>query len=339
MGALAQDEILRIRGLETHFATEDGPVRSVDGVDLVVRRGETLAIVGESGSGKSVTCLSLMRLIEPPGRIAAGEMWLRRKDGTVVDLASLPERTMRDVRGNDAAMIFQEPMTSLNPLYTVGDQIAETVRQHAGATRAESWSMAVEALRAVGIADPESRVSNHPHELSGGMRQRVMIAMALSCRPALLIADEPTTALDVTIQAQILDLMRGLRDSAAGMGIVFVTHNMGVVAEMADRVVVMYGGRVVESGPVRAIFRDPRHPYTRGLLDSMPRVRRTPDGRTERLPLAAIPGNVPSPLDRPPGCAFAPRCLLAADACRAAVPPLTAITDDRETRCLRWEAM
>jgi len=339
MGPLAQDEILRIRGLETQFATEDGPVRSVDGVDLAMRRGETLAIVGESGSGKSVSCLSLMRLIEPPGRIVAGEMWLRRKDGSVVDLASLPERTMRDVRGNDVAMIFQEPMTSLNPLYTVGEQIAETVREHAGVGRAESWTAAVDALRAVGIADPEMRARNHPHEMSGGMRQRVMIAMALSCRPALLIADEPTTALDVTIQAQILDLMRGLRDGDSRMGIVFVTHNMGVVAEMADRVVVMYGGRVVESGPVREIFAAPRHPYTRGLLDSMPRVRRGPDGRTERIPLTAIPGNVPNPLDRPPGCAFAPRCALVEDACRTAVPDLVALSETRETRCRRWEAM
>ena len=244
---------------------------------------------------------------------------------------------MRAVRGDDIAMIFQEPMTSLNPLYTVGDQISEAVEQHRGVGRAEAWQVAVDALREVGIADPETRAHDHPHSMSGGMRQRVMIAMALACRPAVLIADEPTTALDVTIQAQILDLMRGLKSSAAGMSIVFVTHNMGVVAEMADRVIVMYAGRVVESAPVAELFAAPRHPYTRGLLASIPRSRR--GRRAVREPLPAIAGNVPNPLALPAGCAFAPRCAMAEPACASMVPPLETVSPGRSSRCLRWSAM
>ncbi len=333
--SLQADEIIRIEGLETRFDTDRGAIRSVDGVDLTLSRGETLAIVGESGSGKSVTCLSLMGLIQPPGRIAAGRMLFRNRSGAVVDLAGLDDAAFRTIRGNEIAMIFQEPMTSLNPLYTVGDQIAEAVEEHAGESRRKAWAVAVDALRRVGIADPERRAPDYPHQMSGGMRQRVMIAMALACRPSVLIADEPTTALDVTIQAQILDLLRGLRSEAGGgMSIIFVTHNMGVVAEMADRTAVMYAGRVVETGPVRAIFRNPRHPYTRGLLGSIARARRGPDGA--RLPLPAIPGNVPNPLDLPPGCPFAPRCAHALPACTAAAPALETVGDGHAARCIRW---
>ena len=337
MPALAEDEILHVTGLATHFPSDSGVVRAVDGVDLSLKRGETLAIVGESGSGKSVACLSIMRLIELPGRIVAGEIAFRAKTG-VADLAALDERDMRKIRGDEIAMIFQEPMTSLNPLYTVGDQIAEVIEEHRGSARAEAWRLAVDLLRRVGIADPEQRAHDRPHQMSGGMRQRVMIAMALACNPAILIADEPTTALDVTIQAQILDLMRAIRhENAGGMGIIFVTHNMGVVAEMADRVMVMYAGQVVEAGPVREIFRDPRHPYTRGLLASIARVG--PGGRGSRKPLQAIPGNVPDPLDLPPGCAFAPRCVMAQDSCAAAPPALAEIGAGRASRCIRWGEM
>ena len=338
MATLQPDEIIRIEGLETRFETDDGPVRSVDGVDLHLTRGETLAIVGESGSGKSVTCLTLMGLIQSPGRIAAGRMLFRSRNGTVLDLATLDDAAMRSIRGNEIAMIFQEPMTSLNPLYTVGDQIAEAVEEHAGASRAAAWEIAVESLRRVGIADPDKRVHDYPHQMSGGMRQRVMIAMALACKPTVLIADEPTTALDVTIQAQILDLLRQLKTAeGGGMSIVFITHNMGVVAEMADRTAVMYAGRVVETGSVRDIFRNPRHPYTRGLLGSIARTSRRADGVREPLP--AIPGNVPNPLDLPPGCAFAPRCAYAAPACAAAPPPLEEIAPGHATRCYRWREL
>jgi oligopeptide/dipeptide ABC transporter ATP-binding protein len=335
MAELPDDVVLRVTGLSTHFPVEGGVVRSVEGVDFDLKRGETVAIVGESGSGKSVTCLSVLGLVERPGRVVAGRVLFRRKGGPVVDLAALPEPGLRAVRGAEIAMIFQEPMTSLNPLFTVGDQIAEMVETHRGVSRREAWGEAVDLLRRVGIADPERRAGDHPHTMSGGMRQRVMIAMALSCHPTVLMADEPTTALDVTIQAQILDLMRDLAASEGGMGIVFVTHNMGVVAEMADRVLVMYGGRVVESGPVADIFASPRHPYTRGLLASMPRVEHGPGGR-RRAPLTPIPGNVPSPLAMPPGCAFAPRCDRAREACAAGMPPLEEDGAGRAVRCVRW---
>jgi peptide/nickel transport system ATP-binding protein len=336
---LEAGELLRIRGLTTDFATEDGVVRAVAGVDLTLRAGETVAIVGESGSGKSVACLSLMRLVQSPGRIVAGEMWLRGRDGAARDLATLPERDMRGVRGDEIAMIFQEPMTSLNPLYTIGDQIAETVSAHRGASRAQASAVALDMLRKVGIADPERRLHEYPHQMSGGMRQRVMIAMALSCEPAILIADEPTTALDVTIQAQILDLMRELKSREGGMGIIFITHNMGVVAEMADQVLVMYAGQAVEAGDVRGLFRRPRHPYTKGLLASIARPERGRGAAMRRAEMPAIPGSVPNPLDLPPGCAFAPRCGLAMDACRAAPPPLVDIGDGRQSRCLRWSEL
>ena len=339
MYALSDDLVLSVTGLTTHFLIEAGVVRSVQDVALTLRRGETIAIVGESGSGKSVTCLSILGLVDLPGSVIAGAALFRRKSGAVVDLCALPEKDMRGVRGDDIAMIFQEPMTSLNPLFTVGDQIAEALEEHRGLSRKQAWAGAVDLLRQVGIGDPELRSHDYPHMMSGGMRQRVMIAMALSCKPAVLIADEPTTALDVTIQAQILNLLRDLKASTAGMSIVFVTHNMGIVAEMADRVIVMYGGRVVEEGPVRDIFAHPRHPYTRGLLSSIAQAVRGRKPGTPRKPLAAIPGNVPGPLHMPLGCSFSPRCSLAREDCTQSMPDLVVISPDRSTRCLFWDEL
>ena len=344
MGSLPDEIVLSVTGLSTQFPTEGGIVRSVESVDIDLRRGETVAIVGESGSGKSVMCLSIVGLVDRPGRVVSGEMLFRRRSGEIVDLGKLPEHQMQHIRGDEIAMIFQEPMTSLNPLYTVGDQIAEAIEEHRGKGRKAAWADAIQLLRDVGIADPERRATDYPHMMSGGMRQRVMIAMALSCKPSVLIADEPTTALDVTIQAQILDLLRSLKetsvgaDSARGLGILFVTHNMGVVAEMADRVVVMYGGRVVERGPVREIYRQTvASLYTRGLLASITVAGRHRGAGGERLPLTAIPGNVPNPLDLPPGCAFEPRCSKARDACKAAMPPLVEVSAGRFSRCLFWD--
>ncbi|MGZ9810869.1 ABC transporter ATP-binding protein [Pseudoroseicyclus sp. H15] len=329
--------VLSVRDLRTYFHTERGVVKSVDGVTFDVRRGETLAIVGESGSGKSVTSLSVMGLLPKPlGRIEGGEITFRDAAGTSHDLIRAPAQTMRRLRGNDIAMIFQEPMTSLNPVYSVGDQIAEAITLHQGKGRAAARDAAVDMLRLVGISAPEKRAAAYPHQLSGGMRQRVMIAMALSCRPALLIADEPTTALDVTIQAQILRLISDLsRDTDTA--VMFITHNLGVVAEIADRVVIMYGGRVVEEGPVEQVFTAPHHPYTRGLLASIPGAGQASGATTKRgARLTAIPGNVPSPLNLPPGCAFAPRCEHARDACRQQEPPLEDAPGGRRVRCLRW---
>ena len=330
--------ILAVNNLKTYFYTDDGVVKSVDGVTFHINKGETLAVVGESGSGKSVTSLSVMRLIAvPPGKIVEGEILFTGSDNVQRDITKLTEADMRKIRGNDIAMIFQEPMTSLNPVYTVGDQIAEAVMLHQGKNKREAMEVATNMLRFVGIPAPEKRVHEFPHQMSGGMRQRVMIAMALSCNPALLIADEPTTALDVTIQAQILDLMRKLQQDI-GMSILFITHNLGVVAEMADRVVVMYGGRVVEEGDVVPIFKAPRHPYTMGLLNSIPRpgdyvhVPGQPKPRLE-----AIPGNVPNPLSLPPGCAFEPRCKFAIPQCREAVPPLEDTGNGHMSRCIRWQ--
>ncbi|PZN06662.1 MAG: dipeptide ABC transporter ATP-binding protein DppD, partial [Bacillota bacterium] len=286
------------------------------------RRGETLAVVGESGCGKSVTALSIMRLIpSPPGRIEAGEILFEGRD-----LLRLPEEEMRHIRGNEISMIFQEPMTSLNPVFTVGDQIAEVFMLHRGMGRREALEQAVEMLRHVGIPAPERRVREYPHQMSGGMRQRVMIAMALACHPKLLIADEPTTALDVTIQAQILDLMRRLKEEL-GMAILLITHDLGVVAEMAERVVVMYAGRVVEEGDVYSVFRNPVHPYTEGLLRSIPRL----DEDRERLP--AIEGTVPSPGQMPRGCPFHPRCPYATDTCREVEPRLEQLGEGRYAAC------
>ena len=337
MRLLSADLVLSVEDLRTQFRTNTGIVRAVDGVSFDVRRGETLAVVGESGSGKSVTSLSIMGLIaSPPGEITNGSIIFRGKSGDVDDLRALDEAAMRKVRGNDIAMIFQEPMTSLNPVYTVGDQIAEAIRLHRGKSRKESFELAADMLQRVGIADPAKRAHEYPHQMSGGMRQRAMIAMALSCNPTLLIADEPTTALDVTIQAQILDLMRTLqRARESAMSILFITHNLGVVADMADRVIVMYGGRVVETGTVHDIFKAPRHPYTIGLLNSVPRMDLA-DRHADGYRLEAIPGNIPNPSNLPPGCSFAPRCGHVIDACGTAVPELAAVEAGHESRCLRW---
>jgi peptide/nickel transport system ATP-binding protein len=310
--------LLEVDGLRTHFFTRDGVVRAVDGVSFSVDPGETLAVVGESGCGKSVTSLSILRIItSPPGRIVGGRVLFEGRD-----LLTLTEEEMRAVRGNAISMIFQEPMTSLNPALTVGRQIAESLVLHRALSREAATAKAVDMLRKVRMSEPERRVRQYPHELSGGMRQRVMIAMALACGPKLLIADEPTTALDVTIQAQILELMRELARET-GASIVLITHDLGVVAEMAQRVVVMYAGRKVEEAPVEALFAHPRHPYTRGLLGSMPHLGdsvRDEDGKR----LVEIPGMVPSLKDEQPGCLFAPRCPNAIARCSQDVPPLTA---------------
>ena len=315
--------LLEVTDLRTYFETESGVARAVDGVSFSVERGEVLGIVGESGSGKSVTSLSLMRLVpQPPGRIQPGSSVRFRGE----ELLELSEAKMRGIRGNDMAMIFQEPMTSLNPVYPVGDQIVEALRHHRAISKREARERAVELLRLVGIADPEARASAYPHQLSGGMRQRVMIAMAISCEPELLIADEPTTALDVTIQAQILELLAELRDRL-GMGLILITHDLGVVAEVCDRVVVMYAGQVMEQGSVRDIFQNPRHPYTEGLLKAIPRLGQS----VERL--AMIPGTVPSPTDWPLSCRFHPRCPYGWDLCVEKMPPLFDAGRGRASRC------
>jgi peptide/nickel transport system ATP-binding protein len=322
--------LLAVRDLVTSFRTDTGPLRAVDGVSFDVPEGKTVGLVGESGCGKSVTALSILRLIpSPPGRIESGKIELGGKD-----LLTLRERDMRAVRGNDISMIFQEPMTSLNPVYTVGWQIVEAIRLHQKASRKEARARAVELLRLVGIHSPETSVDTYPHQLSGGQRQRVMIAMALACQPKLLVADEPTTALDVTIQAQILELIGSLQKKL-GMSVLLITHDLGVVAEYADYVVVMYAGRVVESAPVAELFAHPRHPYTRGLLESIPRHGTTrKDGRPARLP--TIEGTVPDLRHLPPGCRFADRCPMKIDACTAREPDLAVPSPGRESRCIRW---
>ncbi|WP_160123394.1 ABC transporter ATP-binding protein [Rhodovarius lipocyclicus] len=308
------EPLLSVENLQTHFRTPDGVNRAVDGVSFHVNAGETVAIVGESGCGKSVTSMSILRLIpEPPGKIAGAIKFEGR------DLLKLSDKEMRKIRGNSISMIFQEPMTSLNPVLTVGRQIGETLRLHQGMSAADAEKKAIEMLELVGIPEPARRVREYPHQLSGGMRQRVMIAIALACNPKLLIADEPTTALDVTIQAQILDLMRDLK-RRVGAAIVLITHDLGVVAEVAERVVVMYAGRKVEEAPVRELFASPRHPYTRGLLGSVPKLGSSLTGHTERL--AEIPGLVPSLKNKIQGCVFAGRCSEATDLCRAVAPAL-----------------
>jgi oligopeptide/dipeptide ABC transporter ATP-binding protein len=327
--AVTLSSMLKVENLHTHFYTRAGVVKSVNGVSFQVDAGETLAVVGESGSGKSVTSLSVMRLIDAPGRIVSGSILLRTKQGASLELTGCSDKEMRRIRGNDVAMVFQEPMTSLNPAFTAGDQIAESITLHQGKSRKEAFGLAVEMLALVGIPAPEKRVYEFPHQMSGGMRQRVMIAIALSSNPALLIADEPTTALDVTIQAQILELLRKLQ-SERKMGVLLITHNLGVVAETASRVAVMYAGRIVEEGLVDDVFRSPKHPYTIGLLASMPR----PGSKLE-----AIPGNMPSPFAMPPGCAFAPRCKYAVAECSAAVPELVRVGDGHSSRCLRWREL
>jgi peptide/nickel transport system ATP-binding protein len=307
--------VLDVRGLKTVFFTNSGLFKAVDDVSFHVRRGETLAIVGESGCGKSVTALSVMRLVpDPPGRIVGGSIMLE-----ATDLLTLDEHAMRQIRGNRISMIFQEPMTSLNPVMRIGDQITEAVRLHRSMGRKEAWDKAVEMLRLVRIPEPERRASEYPHQLSGGMRQRAMIAMALACRPALLIADEPTTALDVTIQAQILALVLELQKEL-GMALILITHDLGVVAQTAQRVIVMYAGKKVEEAEVETLFASPRHPYTRGLMASIPTVP-LPGAKSDAR-LVEIPGMVPSLTRLPKGCSFAPRCKLAIQRCREEYPPL-----------------
>jgi len=335
----ASGPLLQVSRLHTQFATDAGLVKAVDDVSFTLDAGETLAVVGESGSGKSVTSLSVMGLIaDPPGRIAGGEILFRTRAGPVVDLARMPAAALRKLRGRDIAMIFQEPMTSLNPVFSVGDQIAEAAMLHLGMTRRAAGRRALEMLELVEIPAARQRLGEYPHQLSGGMRQRVMIAIALACNPLLLIADEPTTALDVTIQAQILALLDKLRRDT-GMAVLFITHNLGVVAEIADRVIVMYAGRVVEEADVRALFRAPRHPYSRGLLACLPRSALGSAAAGPKRRLNAIAGQVASPLDPLPGCAFAPRCTLAAPECSVAMPPLADIAGGRRSRCLRWSML
>jgi len=323
--------LLEINGLKTHFATDEGMVHAVDGVDLYVDRGETLGVVGESGCGKSVTALSVMKLLAmPPARIVAGEiLWQGR------DLIPLAADAMQRIRAKEIAMVFQEPMTSLNPVYSIGDQIGEVIRLHEGLSRSAVLEKTVEMLKLVHISNPERRVHDYPHQFSGGMRQRVMIAMALACNPQLLIADEPTTALDVTIQAQILDLLGELK-SRMGMAVMLITHAMGVIAETAQRVVVMYAGKVVEEAPVRALFGSPRHPYTQGLIRSIPRIDTTAPGKKR---LEAIAGTVPSLLEPAPGCRFAPRCRFARDECTRHTPPLREIDPGHKVACLFAEQL
>ena len=316
--------LLEIRDLRTTFATAAGAAHAVDGVSLSLDAGRTVGLVGESGCGKTITALSIIRLVPPPGHIAAGAIEFAGRD-----LLQLPERAMRAVRGAEIAMIFQEPTTSLNPVFTVGDQIAEAIRLHRDVSRSAAREQTIEMLRTVEIPEPERRVDAYPHQLSGGMRQRVMIAMALSCRPKLLIADEPTTALDVTIQAQILDLLGALQ-RRFGMALLLVTHDLGVVAERADEVAIMYAGRIVERGSVTEVFRAPLHPYTRGLLDSIPKV-----GTARQRRLDAIPGVVPDLLRLPSGCRFRDRCALAIADCAAAPPPLGEHAPGHWAACIR----
>lgn len=326
---MENNNILEIKNLKTQFFTEAGIVRAVDGIDLTVKRGEVLGVVGESGCGKSVTSLSIMRLISQPGRIVEGQIIF---DNT--DLVSIPESQMRDVRGNRISMIFQQPQSSLNPVFRIGDQITEVLHIHQDITKEEGAKRAVELLRLVGIPEPEARISAYPHELSGGMAQRVMIAMALACVPELLIADEPTTALDVTIQAQILDLMRNLR-SKMDTAIILITHDLGVVAEMCDRVDVMYAGRIVEKAPVVELFKKPKHPYTAALIGSTPVL-----GQAEKE-LVTIHGSVPNLINLPAGCKFAPRCQARIDnnleKCTEEEPRLKQIAANHWARCWLYE--
>jgi len=328
------EPLLDIRGLTTHFHLHEGLVRAVDGVDLTVNRGETVAIVGESGCGKSVTARSILQLVEPPGRIGAGQI-LYSGSGQTVDIAALDpkSRTLREIRGGEISMIFQEPMSSLSPVHTIGTQIMENVLQHEKVSKAEARDRAIEELRLVGIPRPEQRIDSYTFQLSGGMRQRAMIAMALVCRPKLLIADEPTTALDVTTQAQILELLQDLQERLQ-MAVLFITHDLGVVAEIADRVAVMYLGIVAELCSVDSLFYDPRHPYTRALLRSVPTI-----GPRSKQRLDTIAGMVPHPYDRPDGCPYHSRCdRVIPGRCEVEMPPtLTSPTHDRSVRCHLYE--
>ncbi len=318
--------LLEVKNLQTYFYTEDGVVKAVDGVDFYIREGETLGMVGESGCGKSVTALSIMRLVpNPPGKIIGGEILFRGED-----LLKKSEAEMRKIRGNKISMIFQEPMTSLNPVYTIGDQIVEAIVLHQKLSKRDALKKAIEMLSLVGIPEPAKRVRQYPHELSGGMRQRAMIAMALSCNPDLLIADEPTTALDVTIQAQILELIKQLKDEFK-MAVLMITHDLGVIAEVSDRVVVMYAGKAVEASDVYTMFKNPKHPYTIGLYNSLPKII---GGRKKRL--ESIEGVVPIPINLPPGCRFANRCKKAMDICREEEPELIPYEGDENHLVRCW---
>ena len=319
---VAGEPLLRVHNLRTYFHTGGGVARAVDGVSFDINAGETVGMVGESGCGKSVTALSLLRLVDPPGRIEPDS----RIEFEGKDLLSLDEEGIRRIRGNRIAMVFQEPMTALNPVFTIGDQVAEVARVHSSMGRKAAWERAIEMLNLVGIPDPRERAKSYPHQWSGGMRQRVLIAMALVMNPSLLIADEPTTALDVTIQAQILELLADLQQRL-GLAVLLITHDLGVVAEVTSRVLVMYGGQIVERAPVRELFRDPRHPYTRGLLEAMPRLGR------QRDRLAVIPGTVPPPTQWPSGCRFRDRCAYAWQRCADEAPPQYKVTDDHGARC------
>jgi len=324
---MSSSPLLEIEDLSTFFHTEENIVKAVRNVNLTIHKGETLALVGESGCGKSVTALSVMRLIPtPPGRFESGRIFFNGQD-----LLQASEAEMQNVRGNEISMIFQEPMTSLNPIFTIGDQIMEATRLHQGKTESQARELVLQILRQVAIPSPESRIDQYPHELSGGMKQRVMIAMAIVCRPALLIADEPTTALDVTIQAQILDLLDQLRKETQ-MAILLITHNLGIVAQYADQVAVMYSGKVVESAPVEELFSSPVHPYTRGLLNSLPK-----DSPSTKL--ETIPGSVPHPAYLPEGCAFHPRCAEKLDKCMKMIPSLESIDsgNPHQTACWLYE--
>lgn len=323
----SREKILEVKNLQTTFFTDDGAISAVDEIDFHIREGEVLGIVGESGCGKSVTSLSIMGLVpSPPGKITNGEILFEN-----MDLTKLPENKMRNIRGNEIAMIFQEPMTSLNPLFTIGNQLQEAVKVHKRDwSKKQIYNRAVEMMKLVGLPRPEGLMKEYPHQLSGGMRQRVMIAMALLCDPKVLIADEPTTALDVTIQAQILKLIKNL-NKELNTAVLLITHDLGVVAETCERVVVMYAGKVVEEGPVAAIFKDPQHPYTRGLLESVP------DMRFKKERLYSIPGNVPKPGTITTGCRFAPRCEFAFDRCTAETPPLYQTSEEHQTRCFLFD--
>jgi oligopeptide/dipeptide ABC transporter ATP-binding protein len=321
--------LLEVKNLKTYFPTRRGLVRAVDDVSFYVDRGELLGLVGESGCGKSMTALSIMRLIAPPGQIVSGEIIFEGRD-----LLKLSQREMREMRGNDIAMIFQDPMTSLNPVFTVGEQIAEALRLHRGLSRKDARAAAIDAMREVSIPDPESRADDYPHQLSGGMRQRIMIAMALACDPKLLIADEPTTALDVTIQAQILELLNELRRTRE-LAVLLITHDLGVVAEVADRVCVMYTGKIVEESPVEELFARPKHPYTEGLLRSVPKLTMNDVLKSERL--QTIEGVVPNPLNVPPWCHFEPRCPYRMPRCREGEIPLYPAGEGVVARCVLYD--
>lgn len=322
-------KLLEVNNLQTHFPTRAGLVRAVDGVSFEIGEGELLGLVGESGCGKSITALSIMRLISSPGKIVGGSIKFKGEE-----LTTASSERLRGIRGNDIAMIFQDPMTSLNPVYTVGEQIAEALRLHRKLDKDKAWEAAIEAMREVSIPSPERRVNDYPHQLSGGMRQRVMIAMALACDPELLIADEPTTALDVTIQAQILELLDELRKTRR-LAILLITHDLGVVAEVADRVCVMYTGKIVEESGVEEIFANPKHPYTKGLIRSVPKLTEIGATKTERL--QTIDGTVPSPTDLPKGCHFAPRCEFRLDMCTKGTIPLLELKNDVKVRCVLFD--